>query len=424
MTTAPPAGWFVRAAAAALVVALVTPVAHASQDELEQTETDLEEARRELTEVEETLRRAAAAVDRSEAALAEASARLEQVRAELATAEAAFATAAARDRRAAARLLAATERLDEQESEAEALGEQLDQRAAEAYKRSSTGTSSALLFHGMAGARDLHDMAVAVRTVERVLAADTRLTNASQAASAAALEARNRVFELRADAKAAARDAAFEQQRVRRLEHAQESLVASIEEEVAARAAALASIEEDRVAQAVLVRQLEARVATLRFDDAAALLAANADAPIDGPSPPWAVALPPAGQRWAPALAGVAERVGVEPRLFAALVWAESNFQPAAVSRAGALGLAQLMPATAAGLGVDPFDPIENLTGGARYLRIQLQRFGRVDLALAAYNAGPHRVTAAGNRIPRIVETQLYVVRVLDRYEQLAAVGA
>ena len=74
--------------------------------------------------------------------------------------------------------------------------------------------------------------------------------------------------------------------------------------------------------------------------------------------------------------------------------------------------------ATAAGMGVDPDDPLQNLDGGARYLRSALDRFGRVDLALAAYNAGPRRVDEAGG-IPDIPQTQAYVTAVLDRYRLL-----
>ena len=88
------------------------------------------------------------------------------------------------------------------------------------------------------------------------------------------------------------------------------------------------------------------------------------------------------------------------------------------MSSAGAIGLAQLMPATAAGLGVDPHDPLQNLEGGARYLRQQLDRFGSFELGLAAYNAGPTRVAQAGG-VPAIAETQAYVQVVLDRYVQL-----
>jgi soluble lytic murein transglycosylase-like protein len=132
----------------------------------------------------------------------------------------------------------------------------------------------------------------------------------------------------------------------------------------------------------------------------------------------WASRLPAAGQRWAGAIDQAAREAGVDPALLAALVRHESNFDPNVRSHAGAIGLAQLMPGTAAGLGVDPTDPLQNLQGGARYLREQLDRFGTPELALAAYNAGPNRVAQAGG-IPRITETQTYVRRVLDTWEQL-----
>ena len=132
----------------------------------------------------------------------------------------------------------------------------------------------------------------------------------------------------------------------------------------------------------------------------------------------WADRLPVAGQRFAGAIQQAAQAAGVDPKLLAALTWAESGFNPGAGSSAGAIGLTQLMPATAAGLGVDPSDPVQNLLGGARYLAGQLQRFGRVDLALAAYNAGPSAVVKAGG-IPPYPETQAYVTRVLDRLRTL-----
>ena len=97
-------------------------------------------------------------------------------------------------------------------------------------------------------------------------------------------------------------------------------------------------------------------------------------------------------------------------------MWAESSFNPSATSPAGAIGLTQLMPATAAGLGVDPWDPQENLLGGASYLSSQIERFGSVELGLAAYNAGPGRVDDAGGVPP---ETADYVARVLDYYRVL-----
>ena len=103
-------------------------------------------------------------------------------------------------------------------------------------------------------------------------------------------------------------------------------------------------------------------------------------------------------------------------RLLQALIWAESRFNPLAVSPAGAAGLAQLMPATARELGVaNRHDPRENIEGGARYLRQMLDRFGSVHLALAAYNAGPGAVRKAGG-IPRNRETPCYVRNVLGRW--------
>ena len=118
---------------------------------------------------------------------------------------------------------------------------------------------------------------------------------------------------------------------------------------------------------------------------------------------------------YAQALQDIARANDISPHLLEALVWQESRWNQAAVSRAGAIGLAQLMPGTARDLGVDPRDPIQNLSGGARYLRQQLNRFnGDVEKALAAYNAGPGRVTLAGG-IPSIPETQAYVRAIVGR---------
>lgn len=108
-------------------------------------------------------------------------------------------------------------------------------------------------------------------------------------------------------------------------------------------------------------------------------------------------------------------RFDLSPALLEALVWQESRWRPNAVSHAGARGLAQLMPGTARYLGVDPDDPMQNLEGGARYLREQLDRFdGDLEKALAAYNAGPGRVIRA-NGIPNIRETRNYVTAIMGR---------
>ena len=126
--------------------------------------------------------------------------------------------------------------------------------------------------------------------------------------------------------------------------------------------------------------------------------------------------IPYAGQIRAAAIAN-----GIDPLLLAALVSNESNFHANSVSGSGAKGLTQLMPKTASGMGVsNPFDPQQNLDGGAKYLALQLKRFGRVDKALAAYSKGPGTVWRAGG-VP--TSAKAYVSRVLGkwaRYEKAA----
>ena len=108
------------------------------------------------------------------------------------------------------------------------------------------------------------------------------------------------------------------------------------------------------------------------------------------------------------------------PGLLRALIWTESRFNPMAISPAGAAGLAQLMPGTALYLGVaNRHDPASSIEGGARYLRELLDMFGQIDLALAAYNAGPGAVLRIGG-IPRNGETPGYVRRVLERWQTLS----
>jgi hypothetical protein len=122
----------------------------------------------------------------------------------------------------------------------------------------------------------------------------------------------------------------------------------------------------------------------------------------------------PTRERMLATVRGAEIRHRLPQGLLDALIATESAYRPWAVSSAGAAGLAQLMPVTAAELGViDRFDPLQSIEGGARYLRRMLDRFGSVSLALAAYNAGPGAVARAGG-IPLNGETPAYVLRVLQ----------
>ena len=120
---------------------------------------------------------------------------------------------------------------------------------------------------------------------------------------------------------------------------------------------------------------------------------------------------------WQSQIAPVAAGLGLDAHLLSAVIWAESRCNARAVSPKGAQGLMQLMPATARQYAVaDPFDPLQNISGGARYLRDLLVLFaGNLELALAAYNAGPKSVIDARMRIPAYRETRAYVPAVLER---------
>ena len=116
----------------------------------------------------------------------------------------------------------------------------------------------------------------------------------------------------------------------------------------------------------------------------------------------------------------VSRTYGLESALLHAVISVESSYNPKAVSKKGAAGLMQLMPQTAKRYGViDSLDPLQNLSGGAQYLRDLLRMFNNdVSLALAAYNAGEQAVVKYDNRIPPYRETQHYVPRVLDFYRR------
>ena len=154
------------------------------------------------------------------------------------------------------------------------------------------------------------------------------------------------------------------------------------------------------------------------------------------PPPPAGAQAPAEGMPavpYAAEIATAADANGVDRLLLTALVRAESNFKADATSRAGARGLTQLMPATARGLGLrvdarrkidDRVNPALALDAGARYLKAQLNRFRKVSLALAAYNAGPRPVIRY-RRVPPYRETQAYVKKVVQyRNEYRAQLAA
>ncbi len=122
--------------------------------------------------------------------------------------------------------------------------------------------------------------------------------------------------------------------------------------------------------------------------------------------------------RWDETIRKLGAEHNLEPALIKAVVMAESAFNPAAHSRAGARGLMQLLPQTARLVGVqDIWDPEQNLEGGARFLKQMLMRFGRRRLAVAAYNSGPRAVARYGG-IPPFAETRVYVRRVEAFYQE------
>lgn len=120
-----------------------------------------------------------------------------------------------------------------------------------------------------------------------------------------------------------------------------------------------------------------------------------------------------------------AERYGVDADLIHCVIAVESNFNPKAVSPKNARGLMQLLPQTAAQLGVkDVFDPAQNVDGGTHYLRDLLRKYSNLTLALAAYNAGPERVDQYGRRVPPYLETMKYVQRIAKSYAKIKSESA
>jgi soluble lytic murein transglycosylase-like protein len=143
---------------------------------------------------------------------------------------------------------------------------------------------------------------------------------------------------------------------------------------------------------------------------------AGAAAPVSGT---WAARVPnERGQALVPSIAATAERYGLDPAFLAAVFWTESSYTPDVVSPTGAIGLGQLMPQTAQWLGVDPWDPMQNMEGSARLYRYYLDKYnGDIELSISAYAAGPGAVAQAGG-IPDDF-TANYIVKLLGRRDYL-----
>jgi soluble lytic murein transglycosylase-like protein len=421
--------------AAVAALGLVLPAISVAQEaeelaaELSEAEDELSQAEGELAAALDRLARAEAELDAIDRRLAAAVGELARLEEELAEAEEAAEAAAlaaeeaalAAEEAAVAAEEAAEELVVALEREAAAIA-RLEARAAEVYKRGTT-VPQQFLVRGVAAADDWHQVALTLRAFDRVLGNDRDIVGEAMAARDAAVQAREHAEATKAEAETAHVEAeeaeivaADELAEVEALLEAQEGAVAAAQAERRGRQAIFAELEEDAAVMAALTARLEDQVAQLTV---AALAATIGPPPADGSAPAFSANLPAAGQPWAALIAEIAHTNGVDGRLMAALVWTESSFNPGAVSPAGAIGLAQLMPGTAAMLGVDPWVPEENLDGGSRYLRTQMDNFGSIELGLAAYNAGPGAVAYYGG-IPPFAETQLYVVRVLERYQLLS----
>lgn len=402
-----------------VVAALLGPTA-AAADPASAMRT-IEESRRSLNEARQGVDHATRAVEqawtdlaRIDDLLAARTAELGRLEDDLTVAEQAWRDAQQRTRRASTHLRDLGAQLDEVMMQHTAHKSRVDQRAANVYMGAG-GAQTGALYTTLLGVSDLHDLSVGMRALEATLSDDREAVSQTRQLAVEMIEQRAALAEIRAeheDAEAAARKA---HDRVEQLVRRQHVIVGQVVSERERRQGIIAELESDRERALALVREVQSSLAALTGELQYQLPEGWRDLPSDGPLPAWAAVLPARGQRVAGAIDEAARAQGIDPRLLAALVWSESSFHPGAVSHAGAIGLAQLMPGTARMLGVEPLDPAQNLNGGARYLAMQLATFGSVELALAAYNAGPGAVRRHGG-VPPYAETQMYVVTVLKRY--------
>ncbi len=404
---------------ALLASALISP-APASAN-LGQTQRELEEVAKNLQDLVAELDSIADEIEAIDRRLGTANSTLRRIRSDLADAEQGIETAEADEADALGRIAEADQRLTEVTDEIAVTRDRLQGRLVQTFKYGRT-TSVDIVMRGTVGALDLHEMALTLNTVGRITDDDRGLVAAMEDL---AEEQRDLIVIATAARVAAveARDSAVRQRnRISALEAEQRSVVASIRADRERRQAVFDELEADKDRLAALAAALAEEIRRLQIADLSVIM------PVGGQFvgiPEWAGRLPASGQPYSALIASASAMQGVDGRLLAALVWSESAFRPHAVSRAGAAGLSQLMPATARGLGLrvdssvdQRFDPELNLNAGARYLRAQIIRFGSLELGLAAYNAGPGNVVRYGG-IPPFAETQFYVYIVMRRYAQI-----
>ena len=170
--------------------------------------------------------------------------------------------------------------------------------------------------------------------------------------------------------------------------------------------------DEKGVVHFTNIKGLDSRYKLVRKEDGS---------PITGAMTPGRVFMPSQADidKYSAIITTASKAYGVDASLIHAVISAESAYNPYAISRTGAMGLMQLMPDTARRYGVqNMMDPVENIHGGVRYLRDLLAMFrGRMDLAIAAYNAGENAVIRAGHKVPNYAETRHYVPKVLGFYK-------
>ena len=397
---------------------------------------ELDAAERERAAVEERLEAVQRRLEEISAEIAEindrlalATSELRSIRNDLRAAEEGIADAEAEEALALERIAIADERLGELEAELAVTQERLERRIVQTFKHGRPASLD-IVVRGTVGALDLHELAITRATVERITDDDRRLVRTMEELAAEQQQLIDEATAARVAAVAARDEAIRQRTRIAALEEEQRRVVSAIRADQDRRQRVFDELEADRAALAALAAMLEERIRALRLGVSNVILPVGT---VVSGVPSWAGSLPAHGQPYAALIHRVSASEGIDGRLMAALIWTESSFRPNAVSRVGAAGLSQLMPATARGLGLtvnssvdQRFDPEANVRAGARYLRSRIAMFGSVELGLAAYNAGAGNVTRCrlGNPtpwtnpctnqtnlggIPPFTETQLYV---------------